>query len=70
MINEKIELDGNEYYKGKILKGNNHKYVEYRNKEIGKMKFFEIENGKIVEVKDKEDLKIAIEKNYILKDQI
>lgn len=70
MINEKIEIDGNEYYKRKILKGNNHKYVEYRNKEIRKIKFFEIEEGKIVEVKDKEDLKKTIEQNYILKDKI
>lgn len=69
MINEKIELDGKEYYKGKILKGINHKYVEYRNKEIGRMKFFEIDNGKIIEVKDKEDLKRTIEKSYILKNQ-
>ena len=70
MIDEKIELDGKEYYRRKILKGTNHNYVEYRNREIKKMKFFEVENGKLIEVKDKEDLKRTIEKNYIIKSEI
>ena len=41
MIPKTIEFEGNEYRRGKTIKGNRTTYVEYKNIEIGKIKFFE-----------------------------
>lgn len=70
MIPKTIEFEGNEYRRGKTIKGNRTTYVEYKNIEIGKIKFFENDNGEIKEITDKNDLKDAIEKNYITKSKI
>ena len=70
MIPKTIEFEGKEYRRGKTIKGNRTTYVEYKNIEIGKIKFFENYNGEIKEITDKNDLKDAIEKNYITKSKI
>ena len=70
MIPRTIEFEGDEYRRGKTIKGNRTTYVEYKNIEIGKIKFFENDNGEIKEITDKNDLKDAIQKNYITKSKI
>ena len=70
MIPKTIEFENKEYRRGKTIKGKRNTYVEYKNIEIGKIKFFENDNGEIKEITDKNDLKEAIEKNYITKSKI
>ena len=70
MIEKTIDYEGNQFRKGKIIKGKLHTYVEYRNSELCKMKFFEIDDANIKEITDKQDLKDAIEKNYIIEENI
>ena len=40
-------------------------YYAYKNEELRKIKFFEMNNGKLEDVKDLEELKKVIDKNYI-----
>lgn len=67
MIDKKINIQGNEYIKMKKIKGKNHTYFEYRNEELGAIKFFEVDKGCLKEISDKIDLKEAIKNNYIIK---
>ena len=66
MIEKKIIFEGKEYIKIKKIQGNRKTYIEYRNEELQKMKFFEVDKGNLKEISNKEDLKLAIEKNYII----
>jgi len=70
MLEKIIEYESHQFIKGKRIKGKLHTYVEYKNSELGKIKFFEIENGNRKEITDKEDLKDAIEKNYIIEENV
>ena len=70
MIEKKINYECNEFIKCKIIKGKLHTYVDYRNNELGKIKFFEVDDGNLKEITNKEDLKQAVEKNYIIKENI
>ena len=65
MIEDRISIDGIEYIKRDLFKGKKAVYIEYRNEELRKMKFLQIENMNTVEVKDKDDLLDAVQKNYI-----
>lgn len=67
MVEKTIEFDGKEFIKMKTIKSSKHTYVEYRNKELRKIKFFEIDEGLLKEVSNKEDLKEAVLKSYIIK---
>lgn len=67
MVEKTIEFDGKEFVKMKTIKSSKHTYVEYRNKELRKIKFFEIDEGLLKEVSNKEDLKEAVLKSYIIK---
>ncbi|MBQ6992053.1 MAG: hypothetical protein IJN50_03985 [Clostridia bacterium] len=66
MIENKIIFEGKEYIKMKKIQGNRKTYIEYRNEELQKIKFFEVDKGSLKEISNKDDLKIAIEKNYII----
>lgn len=66
MIEKKIIFEGKEYIKMKKIQGNRKTYIEYRNEELQKIKFFEVDKGSLKEIGNKDDLKIAIEKNYII----
>lgn len=66
MIENKIIFEGKEYIKMKKIQGNRKIYIEYRNEELQKIKFFEVDKGSLKEISNKDDLKIAIEKNYII----
>lgn len=66
MIEKKIIFEGKEYIKMKKIRGDKKTYIEYRNEELQKIKFFEVEKGSLKEISNKEDLKLAIEKNYIV----
>ena len=66
MIDRKIIIDGLEFSRIKKIQGAEKIYIEYRNEEYKRIKFMEVVQGKIQEVKDKEDLKRAIENNYII----
>lgn len=70
MIEKTIDYEGYQFEKGKMIKGKLHTYVEYRNSELCKIKFFEIDDGNIKEVTDKQDLKDAVEENYIITENI
>lgn len=65
MIDETIIFNGNEYTKRKIIKSLTKTYVEYRNTTLKRIKFFELENGALYSITDKDDLKQAINANYI-----
>ena len=67
MIENKINIKGNEYIKMKKIKGKKNTYIEYRCEELGAIKFFEVENGSLKEISDKIDFKETIGKNYIIK---
>lgn len=66
MIKDSINYQGFEYVKGKIIKSKNKTYVEYRNKELKKIKFFEVEKEDLYSITDEEDLKQTIRENYIV----
>ena len=70
MISEKIKVNGDEYYKGKKILGNGHEYIEYINEDKRKLKFFEIIDGELQDIVEKEDLKNAIKNNYETSDDI
>lgn len=64
MIEKEIEFKGDKYYEsGKIQSGDTI-YIEYRNDKIQKIKYFELKEGKLSEVKDKDKLKREILKKY------
>ena len=65
MISKTIFFDGNEYTRMRHIKSEKKVYVEYRNQTLRMIKFFEVERGKLQEITDKEDLKKAIDNNYI-----
>lgn len=66
MIENKIECDGIVYIRKKRIKGQKKTYVEYRNDELKRIRFFEISKGKLNDVSDLEDLKLTIKNNYII----
>lgn len=68
MIDKKIQIDGAEYVFVKKFAGKNKKYVEFRSEKLGKIKFFELKNGNLAEINDKEDLKNAVSLNYTIKE--
>lgn len=72
MTNKTINYHGEIYTKGKMIQGKQITYIEYRNEELKKIKFFELYGEILRDVSDKEDLKLAIEENYIIenKDEI
>lgn len=70
MIEKVIDYEGNQFIRGKKIQGKNHVYVEYRNNELNKIKFFEIHNGNRKDVTDKKDLEEAVINNYIVKEEI
>lgn len=70
VIPKVIEIENKEYRRGKIIKGKKYTYIEYKNVEIGKIKFFQKENSNIKDITDKDDLKEAIEENYITESNI
>lgn len=65
MIENKIIFDGKEYIKMKKIRGRNKTYIEYRNEELKKIKFFEVEKGNLKEISNKDELKNVIKENYI-----
>ena len=67
MIENKLNIQGNEYIKMKKIKGKKNTYIEYRCEKLGTIKFFEVENGSLKEISDKIDLKETVGKNYIIK---
>lgn len=66
MIEKELQIDGNTYYKGKTIQEDDSIYVEYRNDELKKIRFFEIIDGKLNEITNEEKLKKAIENNYVV----
>ena len=68
MIEKNITFNGKQYERKNKIKGNKKIYIEYRNEELEKIKFFEVNNGNIQEVTDKDDLRNAIKMNYIIKE--
>ena len=66
MLKNIIVIDEIEYRKIKKIKSKNKIYVEYRNDELKKIKFFEVKDNEISEVTNEEDLKVAIVNNYIV----
>ena len=69
MINKTINYNGNEYIKRRIIQSEKTIYVEYRNEELQLMKFFEVYRDNIQPISDLEDLKKAIENNYVIKNK-
>lgn len=65
MIKEGIIYEGNEYVLDKKIETEKCTYYAYKNKELGKIKFFELNNGKLENVRDIEELKKVIDENYI-----
>jgi len=61
-----INYEGNQFVRGKKIREKNKIYIEYRNNELQKIKFFEVHYGIIKEVTDEDDLKEAIKNNYII----
>ena len=70
MLSKKIMYNGDEYRMGRKIKGNGHKYVEFYNIEKKKIKFYEIVNGNIQKIQEREDLREAIRNNYTIPDEI
>lgn len=66
MIDKKLIFDGIEFIRIKKIQGEKNVYIEYRNEEKQLIKFMEVFQGNLQEVTDKEDLKKAIENNYII----
>lgn len=66
MIDKKIIIDEIEFTRIKKIQGEKKVYIEYRNEEKQLIKFMEVFQGNLQEVTDKEDLKKAIENNYII----
>lgn len=66
MIDKKIVFDEIEFTRIKKIQGEKNVYIEYRNEEKQLIKFMEVSQGKLQNVTDKEDLKKAIAKNYII----
>ena len=65
MIEKEIKINGIEYIRRNLFKGKKAIYIEYRNEELRKIKFLQINNMDTVEVEDKEDLMDAVQNNYI-----
>jgi hypothetical protein len=70
MIEKEIEIEGKKYYKNRRIKSESTMYIEYRNDKLQKIKFFELKNGAICEVEDKEKLKKAIKKIYNIYEEV
>ena len=70
MIEKEIEFEGNTYYQNCRIKADDTTYIEYRNNNIQKIKFFEYKDGKLCEVQDKEKLKKAVSSKYKMYDGI
>ncbi len=66
MIDKKLIFDEIEFIRMKKIQGEKNVYIEYRNEEKQLIKFMEVFQGNLQEVTDKEDLKKAIENNYII----
>lgn len=65
MIKEGIIYEGNEYVLDKKIVTEKCTYYAYKNKELRKIKFFEMNNGRLENVRDIEELKKVIDENYI-----
>lgn len=65
MVKEGIIYEGNEYLLDKKIETEKCTYYAYKNKELRKIKFFEMNNGKLENVRDIEELKKVIDENYI-----
>ena len=65
MLKEGIIYAGNEYLLDKKIATEKCTYYAYKNEELRKIKFFEMNNSKLEDVKDLEELKKVIDKNYI-----
>lgn len=65
MMPKTVTIDGYEYKKMKTIKGKKAIYIEYRNDKLRKIKFFEVKKHQLIEVEEKDDLKLTVEKNYI-----
>ncbi|MCI9063498.1 MAG: hypothetical protein HFJ17_02715 [Clostridia bacterium] len=66
MIENTINYKGIIYEKNKVINSKGKIYIEYRNEELRKIKFFEVCNNEIQEITDKKELKDVIEQNYII----
>ncbi len=70
MILKTIELNGNEYELIKKIHYNNKTYAEYRNKELSRIQFYEVQDEILKEISNKEELKKMIRENYVTTDMI
>ena len=67
-MRENIELNGNKYRLAKQFVFNNKQFVEFRCEEAASVKFYQIQNGDLLEITDMTELTNAIKSNYVVEE--